>query len=269
MTKKASTLETTSKPAEGTPVTIKLSDVANSYMGALQKLFDYTCMTLGSMRLVNESQYDEFSKSMGIMPASRSRLGYDDAKEETELWLLKHVVTEGLGACLLALSDARTICALGEWKAAGEKDQEELKRILGAEKQDFDLSSAEEKFKTLKEKYGIECQFQDHLERFSKLRSALLRGGKVAEADASGDGALTIKLKMVQLQTAPMDGGDLSSMKVSTQLSDYEKAFKVDQRVRLNKNEQVAVIITMAFFLTNLLEGVQQFGRAKGMGASK
>ncbi|NJK92355.1 MAG: hypothetical protein HC904_11270 [Blastochloris sp.] len=264
--KKAATLESTEKSGEGTPVTIKLSEVATSYMNALQRLFDYTCMTLGSMRLVNENDYDEFSKSMGIMPASKARLGYDDAREETELWLLKHMVSEGLGACLLAMSDARTICALSEWKAGGEQNQEELKRVLGPEKQDFDLSGVEEKFKTLKDKYKIDASFKDHIERIGKLRGVLMRGGKVTEQDVTEDGALVLKLKMVQLQTAPLDATDLSSMKVSTQLTDLEKSFKVDQRVRLNKNEQVAVIITLAFFLTNLLEGVQQFGKTQGMG---
>ena len=257
-----------SKGAES--VTVKLSEVATTYINALQRLFDYSTMILGSTRLINESAYDEFSKGMGVMPANKSRLGYDKAKEETERWILKHIVSEGLGACILALSDCRTICALSEWKAKKMKDQEEVKNILGPEKQDFDLSSMEDKFKHMEEKYGITSQFRDHMERFFKLRQVLVsRGGKVTEEDVTEDGALVLKLKMVQLQTSPLDSADLSSMKVSTQLNDVECRFEVGEKINLNKNEHVSFIVTLAFFITNLMDGVQKFGKAKGMPEDK
>ncbi len=248
------------------PVTIKLSEVATTYIESLQRLFDLSAMILGSTRLINESQYDEFSKSMGVMPANQKRMSYDAAKEETERWVLKHILSEGLGACMLAMSDCRTICALTRWKAAGEKDQEEVKKILGPDKQDFDLMPMSEKFAFMSKEFGVDSQFVEHLDRLIKLRQCLVsRGGKVTEDEAVDSGSLVLKLKSVQLQTSPIDANDLSSMRVSTQLSDLEIKLPVGERIRLGKNEQVAIIITLAFFITNLMEGVQTFGKAQGL----
>lgn len=254
------------EPTAAVPVTIKLSDVATTYIDALQRLFDYSAFTLGSTRLINEQEYDEFSKSMGVMPANKSRMAYDDAKDETERWLLKHVLSEGLGVSILAMADCRTIAALTEWKAESAEDQNLLQTILGDRRRQFDGLGLNDKFKYLRESFNITSPFEPQVIALANLRQVLaMRGGIVTKDEANSEEGLVIKLKMVQLVTSQGSDKNPGAVQVTTEVSDYEKKLTIGQKVKLNKNEHVAIIITLAFFLSSLMQSVQEYGRRKGM----
>jgi len=249
------------------PVTIKLSDVATTYIDALQRLFDYTAFFLGSSRLINEEQYDEFSRGMGVMPSNRSRMGYDIAKEATERWHLKHLLTEGLGIVVLAMADCRTLCALSEWKKNGGENQAELQKIVTEQRRAFEQLSLEEKLDFLKSRFGLDLGLRDHLMALAKLRNVLASPNSVVGKEDCESGGLRLRLKMVQLVTGPGDTAS-NSVNVSTQVTDADRVLPEGMPVRLNKQEYVGCVITLAFFITGLMQGVQEFGKRAGMASA-
>ena len=65
------------------PAQINLGEVVNNYLKALQRVFDVMNYTLASERLLNEQEYENFSRGNRVMPSQQSRLDYEGARSET------------------------------------------------------------------------------------------------------------------------------------------------------------------------------------------
>src|SRR5438067_6665776 len=125
-----STTQTSPAPAGGNaPQTISLRDVGMRYVQFLQRLFDVSAFSLASARVANEQGYDEFVRSMGVLPAGQFHLGFDAAKDEAGRWWLTHSVNESLNIVAMFLEDSRKLAALCEIKGAQNKGETDVSRF--------------------------------------------------------------------------------------------------------------------------------------------
>lgn len=73
------------------------------------------------------------------------------------------------------------------------------------------------------------------------------------------DGKLTVKLLSVQLKTAPSEGNQPGGVFVTSEVGDIVKEFNAGAEVRFSKGEHLAVILTVAFFITSQAQSLKEF----------
>ena len=251
------------KPVSTT--TISLNDVADRYLSHYQKLFDISMFSLSSFRKASEQDYDEFAQQLIVMPKNNARMGFDKAKDATETWVLKHVLAESLGSVVPLMEDCRTICALCDYKTAKKNNQTELQTITGKQRQEFIALPLPEKFKLLKQKFGLESEVQEHVQSLLQVTRALARDSVLTDAETEGKPETTLKIRAVTLVQNPAKGpGGEATVNLSRKITDNSRVVKVGDRITFSKAEQFGSLVTMAIFLGSMLQGVQAYAKKTG-----
>jgi hypothetical protein len=248
-------MSTPSSPEESQQVQISLRDMGLKYLGAVQRCFDIACATIGALRCQTERDYDEFSRSARFMPSQQQRLEFDAVRPAAESWLLKQLLADAMGLMSPLLEDVRSVAELAKWKASGSADQTRVQRILGEDRQAFLRLQLEEKLARLKGDLGIEAPNAAFLPGYLKLGAALIRGGTVAQADATEGNQLAVRLAVVDLQGVGAEGAG----GVTGRMVEVEKKFAVGQRVEFRKEEVLCLFASIAVFVTGLLGSLQAF----------
>jgi hypothetical protein len=63
---------------------ISLEEMAIRYLDVLQRNYDMVCFTLAGSRKINESDYDDFSQQLQVMPRQPARMEFEKAKFASE-----------------------------------------------------------------------------------------------------------------------------------------------------------------------------------------
>ena len=244
--------------------TIKLSEVANRYLLALQKLYDTFAFNLGGTRILNEEQYDQFAHSAGVMPVKDQRMGFDAARIEANNWLLGHTLTDALSLTVMAMADCRSICALTLAGKQGDSSPESRLRVMTTDREAFNRLSLLDKFSELENSYGLKPAYKEAVLSLGRVREILkLRGGRVAQEDLEGKDELQISYRKVELRSQP--SGSEGTVSVTPQVRDIQKTFSDGDSLDFDKADQLAFLSTLAFFLGSLLEEVQTFAQRQGV----
>lgn len=250
-------------PTAPPTTTISLNDVADRYLDHYQKLFDLLIFSLSSFRQASEKDYDEFANQLVIMPKNKARMSFEKAKDTTEGWVLKHILSEALGSVVPLLEDSRTICALCDFKAANSNDAAVLQAITTTDRQNFLQLPIAKKFELLRTKYALSSEVEEHVVSLLEITRALLVKDGVLTAEETGNKPeLTLKIRSMTLVQNPAPSGD--SVNLSRKISDNTRTVKVGDKIVLAKAEQFGSLITLAIFLASLLQGVQNYARKTG-----
>ncbi len=251
-------------PAE--TATISLEEMANRYLDSLQKTHDMVCYSLAGSRKINESDYDDFSQQLQVMPRQPSRLPFEQAKKSSEQWLLRNSLSDSLALVMPVLEDSRTICALCDFKASGSKDESELQKVSNEQRADFLKKPIEEKFAHLKEAYGLETEVKDHILGLMEITKALMaKGGTLTAEEADGNGERKLQIRSVQIvQSSEPAGGGAASVNLTRRVGDVERVLKVGEEIHFSKAEQIGAILTVGIFVTDILRGIQAYAEKTG-----
>lgn len=247
---------------ESTPTsqTISLGDLAQRYLGAMQRIFDITAYLVEGTRRVDERTYDEFSAAVRFLPSQKEHQGFAATKDQSERWLLKNLLAESLSLIVPLLEDVRSICALSRWQAAGTKDETALRRILSDDRKAFLALDLAEKFKHLDTNYAVNSPLTAQVLAFAKLGVCLAaRRGVVSEQDVTTAGALTIKLVALDLVPTrkPEDQGGGATL--APQVGELVRSFSIGETVRLGKPDYLNVVTTLSIFANSLMKSVQEW----------
>lgn len=261
------------KPAAETAApqqqTIRLGDIVQKYLEAFQRAFDHLCFALPSFRTMSEQHYDEFARSVGMMPSGPNRMSFDKAKEGTEKWFLANSLKDLLSITVLFLEDARTISALVEYKAAGGNDQARLQKIMSEERQKFLGLPLTEKFKALKEQYNVTSPLEENvMDLLAMVNCIAQRQGVVGEADVNRNGKLSVKIRSMQM--VPVSSGaqapnSAPSFNVTTQFTEVERTFAVGEKISLSKQDHISTIMNLSILVTTMAASIQEFAKNKGV----
>ncbi|MEO0793813.1 MAG: hypothetical protein AAFX93_01550 [Verrucomicrobiota bacterium] len=247
--------------AENKSTQINLGEVVNNYLEALQRVHDVMNYSLAAERMLSEQEYENFSRANRVMPSQKSRMDYTSVKREYNTWLLKQTLNEVLGVLVLFLDDCRTISTLSNWKAGNQ--QGDIQKTLQDERMEFARMDLPSKIGYLKEKHSISSPSEEHILSIYQLRRALAnKGSVVSENDVTG-GKLTIKLRSVQLKTQPGQQG--GGVFVTSEVGDMVRELGVGDFAGLNKNEHLASILTVAFFITTQAQSLKEFAERLGV----
>jgi hypothetical protein len=233
-------------------ISINLHDLANRYLGGLQRTFDLAAATVGSLRCQTERDYDEFSRLTRFMPSPATHAGFDGIRPQAEAWLLRNLLSDALGSLVPFLEDVRSVAALAEWKAAGS-DQAKVAKIVGDDRQAFLRLGLPEKFAHLKEKFSISAANDSFIAGYLKFGQVLAKGGTVGDGDGNEGKDLVITLTAVQLQPAAP-----GATQQQGRLVGVPRKFAHGEKVELKKEEVLALFTTIAVFITGIMGSLQQ-----------
>lgn len=255
-----------SKTAPPEQTTISLEEMAEKYLDTLQKNYDMVSFILAGSRKTTEADYDEFSQQLQVMPRQPSRLPYGDAKSASEQWLLRNSLADGLAIVMPVLEDARTICALCDYKASGNTDQDELGEIAATQRAEFLQEEIGEKFKILEKRYDIECSVKEHILGLMEITKALmLKDGVLTEEEAEDGGKRALKIRSIQIVQANDPAAEgASSLNLTRRVGDIERDIQVGDSIHFSKAEHIGAILTIGIFVTDVLKGIQVYAQKTG-----
>lgn len=236
-------------------IQINLRDIGMRYLRAMQRVFDLASMTVGSLRTINEREYDAFARSARFLPSAQHRLDFSAAQNQAEAFLLKNLLAEALAPIVPFLEDCRTVAALARWKAAGAADPSVAKKIITSDRQAFLKLPVAEMLAHLKQEYAIGHATEGSLPGFIKLAQCLAaRGGVVSQEDATDGDHLVVHLVTVE-QAAPEAHGQPPRGR----LAESPRRFKVGAKAELRKEETLNAIATVALFVAGTMQSVAEF----------
>jgi hypothetical protein len=241
---------TTTTEASQKTVTISLQEMAQRYLGAMQRTYDITAMVVQGTREVNERGYDELSAATRFLPAQNQRRAFAAAKPLAERWLLRNLLSDLFGALIPFLEDVRTICALHEWKKAGS-DQAKLQPIFTEQRTEFVRKDLAARLAHLKEKHGLDLNLGAHITSLESLAACLVRHDGTVPKDGA---PLTVSL--VSLDLIPAQQGE--ERKVQAQLGEVRREFAPGTEVALEKVEYLNVVATVALFMNGAMRRLQE-----------
>lgn len=246
---------------------ISLDDMATRYLNALQKTYDMVCYSLAGSRRLSEADYDEFSNQLQVMPRQQARMEFEHAKAHTEQWILRNSLSDTLALVMPVLEDARTICALCDFKKENSQDAEKLKEISTNDRAKFLQLPLPEKFELLNKKYDIECDVEAHITALMSVTKALMtKEGVLTEEEADDSGQCTLKIRSVQISQAPGGSSDMTqSLNLTRKIGDSERVIKVGDEIHFSKAEHMGSILTVGIFITEILKGIQKYAHKTGV----
>jgi len=249
-----------SKPQPNT--TISLDDMATRYLDALQKIHDMVCFSLAGARGISERDYDEFSQQLQVMPRQQSRREFEHAKQATQQWVLRNSLGDALALVAPLMEDCRTICELCDAKAQGKTDAASLDKIRGENRQQFLQLKPAEKFDHLASHFNIQCEVKEHILVLLRITHSLMANdGKLAKEDCDSDGGVTLKIRSVQLTQDPAQS---DSLVLKRQIADSERRIQEGEEIHFSKAEQIGSILTIGVFVTEMLQGLQNYATSTG-----
>jgi hypothetical protein len=243
---------------------INLAEVVSRYLEGLQRVHDVINYVLAGERLLNEQEYENFSRASRVMPSQATRMDYDKAKEETNNWLLKQTLNETLGLLTLYLDDCRTICSICQWKADSGRTDGQLQKILNEDRATFLRLDLPAKIDALGSQYGISSTTADHVKSLYKARLSLSNANGLVSDKEAVDGKLAVTLRNVQLVSKPAEGQG-GGVFVTSEVGDISKSFAVGDKVKLAKSEHLACILTIAFYVTTLAQSLRDYAQKLGV----
>lgn len=254
-------------PESVSPQTISLSDVANRYMDALQRIYDIVSYSLASSRKINEQDYDEFSQQLQIMPRQISRMDFEKAKDATEYWFLRNSLADSIALVVPLMEDCRTISELCNYKVAKKNDAAILQAIVSTGRNEFLQLPVKDKFRLLAEKYSVSSPLQEHIEGLlNAARCLMWKNGIVSSEDVTND-KLVVKIRSVQLVPVPSNAGGKDqeqTLNLARRMGDSEKVYKVGDKILFTKAEHIGSIITVGLFVTSMLQTLQAYAQKTG-----
>jgi hypothetical protein len=245
---------------------ISLEEMAARYLDRLQGIYDIVSYTLAGSRKICESDYDDFAEQLQVMPRQPARLPFDQVKPVAEQWLLRNSLSDCLEIVVPVLEDARTICALCDFKASGSSNQAELNEIAANQRAEFLQREIDKKFNFLREHYQIETEVKDHILGLMQfMRALLVKEGVLTKEESEDETKRTLRIRSVQIvQASNGEKSSPGSLNLTRRVGDIEREIKVGESIRFTKAEHIGAILTVGIFVTDILRGIQAYAQSTG-----
>ena len=239
------------------PQTLNLNEIGQRYLAACQRGFDIAaCLVVGAGS-VSQQGYDDLVKSVRCRPSEQFHRAFSEAKSETEIYLLKTVISEALGLVVPFLEDIRTFCAVAEWRYGSPQEQTRLRSILTEERSEFLGKSLVGKIECLAKEFGVSTPLAGSIFALTKAGICLsTRGGVVSDEDVTYEGELAFSLVSLEIP----DGEITEPV---AKVNELRRRFAVGEKIRLENSDYLHVVSTVAMFITSMLHSVKRVLKEK------
>lgn len=234
-------------------ITISLSDIGGRFLTAMQRTFETAAYLVEGTREVTERTYDDFLKSARFVPSQKDQIGFDGAREEAARQVLRWLLTESLTTTISLIEDCRSVCAISQWKKAGQPgDQAGLQTILKEDRKNFLALSPAERLDHLQRLHGVQSPFTPQMLAINKLAGCLANSrGVVSERDVTSGGELSLGIMAVQ--DLIQEGGESKA-----KMTEVRRRFSIGDTVKLEKSDYLGILTTISIFGSSIVRSTQE-----------
>ncbi|MEO0454076.1 MAG: hypothetical protein AAFY98_08060, partial [Verrucomicrobiota bacterium] len=178
----------------------------------------------------------------------------------------RNILSEALSTLVPLLEDSRTVLALCDYKASGKSDEKAMQKITGEDRNSFMELEIPKKLDLLKEKYEVDSELREHVLNLMAVTKALVMNEGILNKEIAQGDALTLKIRSITLSQPPFtpQAGGQPALDLTRKTTDTTRNLKAGELIVLSDAEIIGALVTIAGFLANILEGVQQYAQEVG-----
>jgi hypothetical protein len=237
---------------------VNLQQIAQQFMGGLQRHFDMLAFNLASRESVQEEAYNKFSQAPKIMPAAAGHQNFEQMQAYARDLLVRQVLNDCMNLAVAGLNNAHFFLALVKATQGSSNVAPEAQQAAQQSQQTFAQAPLDQKFNKLEEDYGIMCELEDTIVSLGFCMQALMQqGGVVREAQVDENGELVIELKSMKILSRGSEAGQ-----VQGKLVDQAKTFKEGEAITFTDLELQLVLVTIASFADALFKAVSLYAKS-------
>lgn len=229
--------------------------------GAYQYLMDVSVFFLGGSMLTSEKDFTDFRAAVRFAPSEANALSFERAKFESQRWLLRQALEEGLQMVAVVLEEVRTLCSMAKHLGKDEEGlQAAMKEVTGAERLAFRRMSIPARLEQLKERYGLEpSQAAGVLSLLAVANCLQSHNGVVTKTEGGESGHLEIRLNGFQVREREGQAAKDGQKEMVVQMTEAVKRVAVGQPIELNRFEHMGAILCICLFTSSLLQAADRF----------
>jgi len=249
----------------------------SKFNAALQRLLDAYAAAAAALPLVDDATYSSFAPSFLRVQAHNTRLTRDEAVAEAEQRQLRAVMRDAIEITNSFMEECRLVSALFKGINDGKLRGEDYNRIVDDEQKQFHKLGLPDKFKKMRDDFGIWVELEPHVLSINRARNCLVhRNGIVSTMDIDGNDELPILLRTIEIVARSPDKSehyviDSPGMSVkggwdiTSQITDKRKIFKLGERLQFSYREITDTIFSLTVFSSMMVQAIEQYGRSVGI----
>ena len=246
------------QPNPGQPQQVNLQQIAQQFMGGLQRHFDMLAFNLASREATQEDAYNVHANAPRIMPAAPHHQNFEQMQAYARDLLVRQVIGDSVNLAVTGMNNAHFFLALVKATNATAEVNEEAQKVAQASQQAFVPAQLDQKFNSLEKDYQIMCELEDTIISLGFVIQILMQqGGIVKAAQLDDNGELVIELKAVEISKvedgqAPPQG----------KLVDHRMVFREGDALEFTNVELQLVLVTIASFADTLFKSVASYAKS-------
>jgi hypothetical protein len=225
----------------------------------LQHLSDLVLFSSVASSSVQEKDYIDPPAFFKFQIANSQKYDFSQVKERFQQWCLINSFEDAVDYLNCFLDECYVVCEILKSSQNNLIKFGLFRHISSRGKVKFNKLGLPDKIKRLKDAYGVFSPMEDHIMSLNRVRKCLVhRLGIVGSQDVSPNNVITAKFKQIQLLAVNQDNtqeivisGPLtveSGWRVAVRLNDFNKDFRLSERIVFSEHEHVWAIFTFFWF---------------------
>lgn len=238
---------------------LNLSDMAQNFMDGLQLHTDMLAFNLASREAVGESAYKKRAAAPQIMPSGKRHQNFEQMQAYARDLLIRQVMNDCINLSSTALNNTHFFFALLKESKGNKKFNTDVQELANSRHEEFLKSPIWEKFKILKNNYGISTDYEDTILGLLVAIKALVKNNGILEVDHFSEFlAVPLKLKIKKLC---VEKGPSAEEKRVVRIIDEEKIFYPGDSFVISDLEIQRLLVTVAGFADFLFKSLGSYAK--------
>jgi hypothetical protein len=260
--------------AQTVQVSINLGALQSSSLRRLQQLTDVLKFARAAAAALTPDDFDQHLDFFNLRPSANTALGFDQAREASETWVVLHILRDAIDVIQAFLEDVHRCCALYQLVKKHSVTSQDF-QLFDAAADAFHSLGLPVKIKRLRDMFGVESDFDQHIVSLNTARNCLVhRLGTVGESDVDSNGELRIKWAEIRLQARALDGSTVKAIDRPTQFDEgwtvelvigpKEKVYGKGDQLHLTYQELLGALFSHQSYINSLTVSVQKYAETLG-----
>lgn len=233
---------------------ISLRAISEQFFGALQEQFDVLAFQLCNSRLSSEDAFESFLEGADFPKEVALLRRFEQTKALSDGRVLRGAFAEALNVLVSCMDSCFTLSIIASLSPNEREDTESSEQKIQAARQDFSRLSLPEKLNSLSQVFEVDPALKERVLALHDAANCIIAGEGVVTREMTGnDGIFTLVL-------AKPNGGSIIPDRNKEPIL-CERLFQIGQPLWLNKSDLLLLPVTIASFLHELFDAMQEFGK--------
>jgi hypothetical protein len=242
-----------------------LTRAGSRAFAAYQQAMDVNVFLLSGSLLANEKEFATLKSGHRFAPSARHALSFERAKFESQRWVLKNFIQDGLRVFAILVEDIRSICSMLEHEGKADAELEQaIRKVTGESRLAALKVPLLSRIEDLQTRFGINLPHRDAIAGFVKLANCLQSNrGVVGKADTTDGSGLVVHFMSIMPQgdlkpdSQSLEGAAAASLRL--QVRPATRSIPVGQAVEFSHDELIGTLLTFCIAASLLLNEADKF----------